>query len=80
MRTTINLDDDVHALLQKLRDERGLTFGEAANLALREGLYRLDQPAHRQDHEVTTFDLGEAKLDLDDIGEVLAVVEGEDHR
>lgn len=80
MRTTITLDDDVHSLLQKLQDERGLTFKEATNLALRKGLYRLDQPEHRQNYEMTTFDLGEAKIDLDDIGEVLAVVEGEDHR
>ena len=80
MRTTVTLDDDVHALLQRLQEERGLSFKEATNLALRQGLYVLDRPERRRDFALRTFDLGEAKQDLDDIGNVLAIVEGEDHR
>lgn len=38
MRTTVTLDDDVIAQLRKVAAERGVTFKEALNTALRRGL------------------------------------------
>ena len=38
MRTTLTLDDDVIAQLRKVAAERGVTFKEAVNAALRQGL------------------------------------------
>lgn len=38
MRTTINLDDDVVAAVERLRRERGLEVSEAVNLLARQGL------------------------------------------
>ena len=38
MRTTVTLEPDVEALLQKLMRQRGLTFKEAVNQAIRSGL------------------------------------------
>jgi Arc/MetJ family transcription regulator len=38
MRTTITLDPDVAALVQRVMRERGLTFKEAVNTALRKAL------------------------------------------
>ena len=38
MRTTITLDPDVHALVERAMRERGLSFKEAVNEAIRAGL------------------------------------------
>ena len=38
MRTTVTLDADVQALLQTTMKERGISFNEALNLAVRAGL------------------------------------------
>ncbi len=38
MRTTVTLDPDVHALLRRLMRERGMSFKEAVNYAIRAGL------------------------------------------
>ena len=38
MRTTVTLDPDVEALVRKVMDERGLTFKEVLNDAIRAGL------------------------------------------
>lgn len=53
MRTTVTLDADVEALIRRVMAERGLSFKEALNDAVRAGLapsegrgpYRLE-PAH----------------------------------
>lgn len=45
MRTTITLDPDVEALVRKAMSERGLSFKQAVNEAIRAGLApRSDQP------------------------------------
>ena len=38
MRTTVTLEPDVAALIQKQMQERGLSFKEAVNTAIRAGL------------------------------------------
>ncbi|MGH3769562.1 MAG: CopG family transcriptional regulator [Pseudonocardiaceae bacterium] len=38
MRTTLTLDDDVAAMLRHVVQERGVSFKEAVNCALRAGL------------------------------------------
>ncbi len=43
MRTTVTLDPDVEALIQKAMKERGLSFKEALNSAIRAGLTRPKQ-------------------------------------
>lgn len=40
MRTTVTLEPDVQALLQAAMRERGVSFKEALNTAVREGLAR----------------------------------------
>ena len=79
MRTTLTLDDDVSAMLERLQNEQGLTFKEAVNRALRQGLYQLEKPVE-QTFEQKSFDMGKCYVSLDDVGEVLAVAEGEDFR
>jgi len=40
MRTTVTLDPDVQALLRKTMQERGVSFKDAVNAAIRKGLAR----------------------------------------
>ncbi|MGH2935341.1 MAG: antitoxin [Gaiellaceae bacterium] len=59
MRTTITLDPDVEALVKRLMRERGLTFKEAVNTAIRAGA-----GLPREPFATPTFDMGEPLLDL----------------
>jgi hypothetical protein len=54
MRTTVTLDPDVEALVRGLMRERGLTFKQAVNLAIREGL----SADSRQRARTPTFSMG----------------------
>lgn len=78
----MTLDDDVVALLEQLRKEKDYRFKEAVNLALREGLTRLQAPREpRRPYQTPSVDLGAARFPgLDSISEVLAVAEGEGFR
>lgn len=82
MRTTLSLDDDVAAMLQKVREDRKAPLKEIVNLALREGLPRLAEPKPaRQPFRTTVHDAGECLLpSLDCIGEVLEELEGPWHK
>lgn len=79
MRTTLTLDDDVAALLERVRKQRGLGLKEAVNEGLREGLRRLaSPPGPREPFRTGAADLGRSLVgDLDDVAGVLAAAEGE---
>ena len=83
MRTTLSLDDDVAALLEKLRKERDGSFKVLVNEALRRGLLELSRPEKRppEPYRTPSVSLGGCLLgdDLDDVAGVLAIAEGEDH-
>lgn len=61
MRTTITLDPDVEALVAKAMRERGLSFKQAVNEALRRGL---DDEADAP-YELPAFDMGAPSVNLD---------------
>jgi hypothetical protein len=44
VRTTVTLDPDTHELVRKLMTERGLTFKQAVNDAIRAGLAPAEEP------------------------------------
>jgi hypothetical protein len=79
MRTTITLEDDVAASLKRLGKGRGLKFKDLVNLALREGLKHLAKPTKpRKPFHTRAVDLGLCRTaNVDNIGEILAVAEGE---
>lgn len=81
MRTTLTLDDDVAAELERRRVARGLSFKQIVNQALRAGLPALDvSPATTAPARTRSMDLGAPRLaNLDDTAEVVAWAEGEDH-
>ena len=82
MRTTITLDDDVAASLERLRQGRRMKFKELINLALREGLKQLCAPAKkRSSYRTRSVDLGRCLPGhVDNVAETLAVAEGESYR
>lgn len=56
MRTTITLDPDIQALIEAVMKERGISFKEAVNSAIRAGL---TQPKQERPRFVQkTFSLG----------------------
>jgi len=66
---------------EQFRTRRGYRLREAVNLALREGLLRLQQTSAPRPYRTPEVSLGQPRLpDLDDISGVLAAGEGEEHR
>jgi metal-responsive CopG/Arc/MetJ family transcriptional regulator len=67
MRTTLNLDQDVAAEIERIRRETGVGLSEAVNQLIRRGI-SADSPRHRYEHRSVNLGL---KVDATNIGEVL---------
>jgi len=81
MRTTMTLDDDVAAQLDLLARRRQMPMRALVNEALRAGLAVLERPQRRKPFRTVGFDLGPSRVgSIDNVEDVLARVEGEDHR
>ena len=81
MRTTLTIDDDVAAALQRLRRAEDKSLKELVNQALRRGLEPRDEPKKRKQVYTHPVPLGPSLIgSLDDISEVIAIAEGEDHK
>lgn len=82
MRTTLTLDQDVAAQLERLRKQRDASLKDLVNEALRHGLREMvARPRKREPMRTRAVDLGRPLIgSLDNIGEVLAIAEGEDHK
>ena len=80
MRTTLTLDPDVAAELERLRREGDGEWKGLVNEVLRIGLRHRqpERPAGR--FRTDPADLGMPRIDLDDVSEALAVAEGEAFR
>jgi hypothetical protein len=82
VRTTLSLDKDVAARLQRLRAQ-GRPFKEIVNDALRAGLDALEerQPSRRRRRYTAPVSLGGSHFpNLDDVWGVIAAAEGDVHR
>jgi hypothetical protein len=83
MRTTLTLDPDVAALLERVRDARSATLKDVVNEGLRRGLKQMAQgkgPEHAS-CRTGAVSLGRCLIgDLDNVAEALAVAEGEAFR
>lgn len=83
MRTTLTLDDDVAAALERYRKASRLGLKEAVNEAMRRGLARIarEQAAPQERYRTPAVALGRCLVSsIDDVAEVLAVAEGETFR
>ena len=79
MRTTLTLDDDVAAALERLRRARDASLKDIVNDALRRGLSDLTaRPKRREPFQTQVVALGRLRLaSIDNVSESLAVAEGE---
>lgn len=82
MRTTLTLDEDVAALIERLRKVRGVSLKNLINEALREGLKQMAAPPRQHTpFRTESVDLGRCLLvNIDNVAEILAVAEGESFR
>jgi len=75
MRTTITLDPDTEALVKRLMRERGLSFKEAVNQAIRRGL----APEPSEPRRTPTFQMGlDPALPWDKALELAGLLEDEE--
>ena len=82
MRTTLTLDEDVAAMLERLRTARRESLKDIVNEALRIGLKQVaTPPKSRSAFRTTAVDLGPCRFSsLDSVAEIVAVVEGESYK
>ena len=80
MRTTLTLDSDVAAKARKGAAKLGKPFKEVVNMALRAGLDSVLSPPAAKPFRTKPRPLGLGKgLSYDNISDLLALSEGEDH-
>jgi hypothetical protein len=78
MRTTLSLDDDVTAQLERLRRARNASLKDLVNEALRRGLQDMSAPPRkRKAFRTRAFHMGKPLINLDNVAEALAYLEGE---
>lgn len=79
MRTTLTLDDDVAAGIERLRRARDANLKDIVNEVLRKGLSDLSaRPKQHDPHQTEVVDLGRVRIpSIDNISESLAIAEGE---
>lgn len=82
MRTTLTLDKDVAALLERAKKSRKASLKTVVNEALRQGLSHMTKPAAPpQPYRTPVVSLGRCLVgNLDDVADVLAVAESERFR
>lgn len=76
MRTTVEFDDDTAAVIEQLRQERGIGVSEAVNELIRRGLLpRPDGEPFRQ----ATHRLG-LRIDVTNVADAVDLLEGPEHQ
>lgn len=81
MRTTLTLDDDVTVQLERLRRARDSSLKDIVNEALRRGLKDMNTPRRkRQPFRTRVFHMGKPLINIDNVAEALAHLEGEDFK
>ncbi len=82
MRTTLTIDDDVAAALERIRRTRKISHKALVNEALRQGLKEITRPPRQiKPYKTQSVSLGRCLVgNLDDISEALAIAEGKDFR
>lgn len=75
MRTTVTLDPDTEQLVRRRMKERGVSFKEALNDAIRAGAL---SPADRVPFQTRTASLGQSQVNLDRALQLVADLEDDD--
>lgn len=79
MRTTLTLDDDVAATLERMRKARDANLKDLVNEALRRGLKDMSaRPKPRESFRTQSVALGQMRITgVDNVADTLAIAEGE---
>jgi hypothetical protein len=80
MRTTLTIEDDVAAELERLRRERDISLKDLVNDTLRRGLRASEMPKTRKPFRLKTYNMGELLIPIDNVAEAIAYLEGDDHK
>jgi Arc/MetJ-type ribon-helix-helix transcriptional regulator len=81
MRTTLTLDEDVAAQIERLRRDRDSSLKDVVNEALRLGLREMRAPRQeRQSFRTEDHAMGATRISIDNVAEALAHGEGESFR
>jgi hypothetical protein len=81
MRTTLTIDDDVMDRARAVAERLHAPFRRVVNEALRAGLQVVEKPQGIHPYQTHPSKMGlKAGRSLDNIQELLAQIEGEDHR
>jgi predicted transcriptional regulator len=81
MRTTITIDDDVLDKARSLAGRLHTPFQHVVNEALRAGLSAVEKPVQKQPYRTRPHKLGlKAGRNLDNIQELIAQIERDEHR
>ena len=81
MRTTLTIDDDVLDKARLVAERLRTPFRRVVNEAIRAGLQAVAAPARSRAYHTRPHKLGlKAGRSLDNTQELLAQIEGEDHR
>jgi len=81
MRTTLTIDDDVLDRARTIADRLRCPFRRVVNEAIRAGLQAVEEPARSRRYHTQPRKLGlKAGRSLDNIHELIAQMEGEEHR
>jgi hypothetical protein len=81
MRTTLTIDDDVLDRARLLAGRLRTPFRRVINEALRAGLQAVEEPARSRPYQTRPHKMGlKAGRNLDNIQELIAQIEGEEHR
>ncbi len=76
MRTTVTLDPDTEQILRRRMRERNISFKEALNDAIRDGVIEREG---RQAFTTETVSMGESRVNLDRALQVAADLEDDEH-
>ena len=80
MRTTLTLDPDVAAYIEKVRREDQLALKDIINSLLREAIRPKSKPKKPKPYSTPVHHGGKCLIDITDISEAIAQGEGEWHR
>jgi hypothetical protein len=80
MRTTLTIEDDIAAELERLQRERDRTLKDVINDALRRGLREMQAPPERKPFRTAGHDMGSFRVNVDNIAEAIAHAERENFK
>jgi len=81
MRTTLTIEPDVAAEIERLRRKRDARLKDVINEALRRGLEDMrGQSKKRKPFRMRAFNMGTPLVDIDNIAEAIAAAEGEGYK